>query len=340
MPPLSQFEVLSGEIKKLTIRFETGIKSVQGFVRFPDGTPVTDAEVGAYSSANNQWVSGYPDQAGNYSFKVGPGAWKIGIRPKDSSLAKWTWLENLPEVMFASDQSTETKTANFTVSPLGAKLIIQALDASGVALEGAGIVADVIPSNQSSAVSSPEFRKTDQSGSASFLLAGGRYYIRAFIDPSRGYINPEEESVNLLAGGVKNLKLVFKKRDLVEAVDVLGTAKLDTGVVTSASVWAWSDKGRFAEGKADNAGNFILRISRGDVWHIGAGKESDGIAYKSSDFIASTYAVVGRQRIRQRFLFHPVQRQPAAPLKSGSIRQSKLRRRRLPILLVPRMMLQ
>ena len=288
LPSPSYFQVLSNEAKKLTVRFGSGIKTVSGVALFSDGTPVTDAEAGAYSSANNQWVSIYTDSTGRFTLRVGPGVWKVGIRPRDSFNAKWSWTGDFPEVVFGSDQSSETKIVNFTVGGLGARLTVRAVDQLGMAIEGAGIVVDTASANQfSAAPSSPEFRKTDSSGAAVFSLKGGHYYIRTFVDPNKGYLNPEELSIELLPSDIRDAKLVFKKRELTDAV-VNGTAKLDVGTLIDASVWAWSERGRFADTKADSAGNFVLRLPIGDKWHIAAGKEVSGGAYKSSDTVVDT----------------------------------------------------
>src|SRR3989338_3576783 len=289
-PQPVKFSISSGEAKTLDLSFISGAKIISGLVSFPDLKPVTDAEVGAYSSETNQWSSAYTDSSGKYTLTIGGGIWKIGIRPRSTSTATWSWNESLPEVTFSQDASGETKTVNFIVTFANATLVVYTVDNYGNPLPNAGVVVDTLSSTQVLSSNEvrvpPKFRQSDSSGKVTILLAPRIYYIRGSLPSELGYFNPPEQEINLPSAETRQMRLVFRKPEVVSFVTVSGSAILDNGeVADNVFVSAWSEKGGFMETRADLKGAFSMRMTSCERWRIAAGKNYGGFPYKSSELI-------------------------------------------------------
>ncbi len=288
-----KFSIGNGEVKTLSLQFDAPSKTISGSVTFSSGDPITDAEVGAYSSETNQWTKAFTDGNGKFTLRVSGGTWQVGIRPRDPISAKWTWAGDIQQVVFGSTSGEEVRTVNFVILVSDAKLTVHALDQSGNVVQSAGIVVDSIGAGQKPTGTNlppPTFRKADASGSASFLLMGGTYYVRAFLPSELGYFNPDEQQIVLAARQTKDVSLVFRKYETVaNRVSLIGTTKLDDGTLTSAFVWAWSEGGDTAQMRSGEDGTFTFQATVGR-WHLGAGKEVGGFPYKSGELTVDVQA--------------------------------------------------
>ena len=282
-----KISVASGETKKADIKFVSAVKIITGATAFSDGTVINDAEVGAYSSDRGQWVSAFVDSAGKYTLNVGGGRWQVGIRPKDPLTAKWSFAGIYAEVSFSSDEVVEARIINIEIPvALDAKLVVKAVDEDGKALVDVGIVVDTFSAKSSftGARTHPDFRKTNSTGTAAFNLRSAIfYYIRAFLPSESGFLNPSEESVALAGGETKEVKLVFKKPNVITSAKVRGVTKINDGTAVDAFIWAWSEKGRFVDTRSQSSGEFNMSLALGDRWHIGAGREVGSIPYKAAE---------------------------------------------------------
>ena len=280
------FSILQSETKTLNPQFAGALKTLSGTVRFSDAAPITDAEVGVYSSESGQWVRTVVGADGKYTLRVGGGIWKVNIRPLDTAVAKWTWFEPPTEVVFIQDNQSETKVVNFVVPVLDATIAVFTVDEDGIAISGAGIVLDTISGDASSRTgyTPSEFRRTDTNGRATFTVKAGTYYVRAYLSKDRGYLNPAEQAATLASGATTQIRLVFGKPSAITSVQLSGNTRLEDGTPTDAFIWAWSEKGRFIESRSQTNGAFTLQVSNNDRWHIGAGKEINSFPYKSSEF--------------------------------------------------------
>ncbi|MBI2639396.1 MAG: fibronectin type III domain-containing protein [Candidatus Sungbacteria bacterium] len=282
-----KISIASGETKKIDIKFGSAVKIITGTVAFSDGTIINDAEIGAYSSDRGQWVSTFADSAGKYTLNVGGGKWQVGVRPKDPSTAKWSYAGIYTEVSFSSGGIVEARIVNIEIPlSLDAKLVVKAVDQDGKALADVGIVVDTFSAKASftGARMHPDFRKTDSTGMATFNLRSATfYYVRAFLPPESGFINPGEEAVALAAAETKEIKLVFKKPDVATSAKINGITKLDDGMAIDAFIWAWSEKGRFVVARSSAKGEFAIGLALGDRWHIGAGREVGSVPYKAAE---------------------------------------------------------
>lgn len=280
--------IAAGDTKTLTINLSGTVKIITGAVTFSNATPVTDAQVGAYSSASRQWTNTPVGADGRYTLRVGTGTWVLGIHPKDGSKAAWSWNEPPASVTFSKDQTAETKTVNFTVPVQDATLIVSAVDDAGAPFGNVGIVADTqsaVAVSSSASFMPPQFRIAGVDGKAKFTLRSGTVFVRAYVPPDRGYFNPDEQQVSFASGDTKEVKLIFRKKQQVGALTIGGVTKFDDGTSIDALVWAWSERGGFTSARADLEGKFGFIVSPNERWHVGAGKEYKDFPYKSSEII-------------------------------------------------------
>ncbi|MBI5732789.1 carboxypeptidase regulatory-like domain-containing protein [Candidatus Jorgensenbacteria bacterium] len=281
--------ISAGETKNLNLRFTGALEAVKviaGTVRFSDGMPVTDARVGAWSGTTGQWTSGFSDAFGKYSFKVAGGVWVVGVMPADLTRTTWRQPSSFFNVEFMNDSSVETKQVDFQIVLSDGRVDVKVVDGRNAPLSNVGVVLGMVSgSGQSSGLyEHPNFRKTDVSGIATFIVPVGRYYIRAFLPDEFGRVNPDEQIVDVIRGVTSAATLVFKKQGEVSLVYIRGTTKFDNGsVAAGAFVWAWSERGGFSDIKSNERGEFIFSVPRGTRWHIGAGKELDNFPYKSDE---------------------------------------------------------
>ena len=281
-----KFLVSSGETKVMKVTLTSGLqaaKVLSGFVTDPGG-PISNARIGAYNPATNGWRDTQTDASGQYTLKLSPGIWLVKAVPVDPAQAGW-YSDALPrEVTFANDAISETKVLNFTVGTTDAKLTVSAVDEAGNPISDAGIILD--PAAQYFGISSygqSEFRKTGLSGEALFSVRPGTYMVRGFTTFERGYLNPAEQKVGLIFGSPQKLTFVFRKSTTRETASIKGIVRLDDGAPISAYVWAWSETGGVVNTRSTAQGEFLLEGAKSVRWHIGAGTELNGYAYKSSE---------------------------------------------------------
>lgn len=287
-PPPQSFSVSGGETKYLTFKFESVIKTITGTVMFSNGQPVTNAGVRAYSQTTGQSVETAVDSSGRYTLTVSGGKWEISVWPKESSI-NWYFSGPYPVVEFNQDASNETRTINFSIPNSGAKLLVRTLNDQGAVLPFSGVIVDVVSAGSyiPGKTSQPFFQKSDGNGLAAFDLKPEGYYIRAFPSDDSSYINPPEQFIFVNSGETKEIKLVFRRKEIAATLSAKGTTKLDDGRPVDAFVWAWSEKGGFASVRSGLNGDFSLQLTPDEKWHIGAGKEFGGFPYKSSDIVIS-----------------------------------------------------
>ncbi|TSC62191.1 MAG: NLP/P60 protein, partial [Parcubacteria group bacterium Gr01-1014_106] len=283
-----EVSVAAGETQTVNFTLGSTVKVVTGAVLFADGSPVTDAEVGAYASETRQWASTATDAAGTYTLKVGAGQWFVGVHPRESGRAAWTWNGKLQGVAFARDGREETITRNFTVVTSNAALIVSATDEFGAPLENAGVIADTYSGASISSFDTgipPEFRITGTDGKAKFVLGARTYFVRGYIPQQRGFVNSVEQEVRLAGGETKEISLVFKKKQKTSVLSLGGTTKIEEGIPVDAFVWAWSERGGFSSTRAGAEGAFSFSVAANERWHVGAGKEYKGFPYKSPEIV-------------------------------------------------------
>jgi len=301
--PIS-FSVQSGETKSLTVKFSVPTKVISGRAQFSNGIAVTDANISVYNSVSGQSMRIKTDSNGNYQFKAGPGKWIVNILPVEPSAAKWRAEGFGQEAIFSEDATAENRILNFPVSSALSKVMVTTVDQNNAPVSDAGVVLDAAGVIQTSVTQNifREWRKSDGSGLAHFFAPQGVYFIRAFLPSESGFINPEEQKIEIGSAQDKSVKIVFRKKETITTVEITGKVKLDDDRPVDAVVWGWSQKGLSVETRANSSGEFRFTIPPNDRWSFGAGKEVGGFPYKSNQIIIDVFnAPVAIHLVLKRF---------------------------------------
>lgn len=288
-------------------------KTINGKVVFSNGQPVTDAEIGAYSKDTGLSLSTTVDTNGYYSLSLNGGTWLISARPKDPKLAKWTYSGQYVEVIFARDNSVETKSFSTTIIISDNQLTVSVVDEQNMPLANAGITVDTVSAGQQSLTTSTgtgAFLKTGFDGKAIFNLKSGTYYIRGSMPYESGYVNPAEQTVDFSTNESKGLKLIFTKKSLIVPIFINGVVKLNDGNPTDAYVWAWSEKGGSAKTRASFDGKFSLQVTENSIWHLGAGSDINLTPYKSSEITINILT----ESVSTELILNPISQVSLAPV--------------------------
>jgi hypothetical protein len=251
-------------------------KTVSGYVRFDNGTPVNDAFVIAYRDANTSKKTTV-DTAGHYVLTLGVGSWQIGITPV-AAAATWAGATVAPKTVSFSSTAAETQTADFSVPLPAGTLLVQAKSDTGAPLPGAQIQVDSL-----SGGSYADSRATAADGSVRFPAPAGQYRVRAYL---AGYVNPSEQTIAVAAGATATAAVTFTSPAVAAATQPVlkGTVVFeDATAADGATVWAWSQEGESRTALAGSDGSFSFPLSAKSHWHIGASKQVDRMPYKSTE---------------------------------------------------------
>lgn len=283
-PPSQQITLSSGEKKQLQIvvnNVATVDRVVNGKVALPNGQPVTDAQIDAYSVTTGQWLKTNTDSNGAFNFHLGGGTWQFRALPQNPTGS--TWSSEVMQTIAFSSNTSETKEVNFTVSEMAAVLNVSLIDDSGNPINEAGITIE--PAFQAyTAVLSPQYSKSNSAGTAEFRLVPGKYIVRSFLLDSTVYLNPGQQTIDITTAGQK-IVMIFKNIELAK-IQINGQIKYTDGSLAGgAFVTAWSKGGGITDLQADSSGHFTIQSQVGDTWHLGAGILSGNVSYKSYETI-------------------------------------------------------
>lgn len=220
--------------------FTAAAKTITGKVAKSDGSAVAGACVNANKMSGQGWASSNSDSSGNYTLSVSGGSWSVQVNP---CAPQADWIYNGPQVMidFAQDTTTESKTANFTVTTAGSSVAGTVTDQTGATVtsgsidfrtqEGAGTHAEIA-----------------SNGTYSARLTGGTYNV-FFWSQTNAYSLPQTQ-VTLGDSESKTLNLVVQAK----TAHIKGTVK-DASSVAAPNVMvnAWEMTG--PGGKPGSWGN-------------------------------------------------------------------------------------
>ncbi|MFH0890438.1 MAG: fibronectin type III domain-containing protein [Candidatus Liptonbacteria bacterium] len=288
-PSPQEVSVAPGLEKAVTLKFAAPNKTVTGAVKYYTGEIVNDSKVGAYSSQTGQWTYADVNESGIYDLRLGPGSWQLKVFPRNGAAARWQAGTAVQEVSFSSAALAENRIVNFVILLSNSAVKVKVVDASGQPVGKVGLVLDTVSgaSQVSTATDRPApiFRPTNENGEAEIPAPPRTYFLRVQLPPDSAYLPPEETKLELVFGDTKQLFLVLKNRSALETIELSGITKLDNGKPVGAYIWGWFEKGGQVQAHAGEDGKFRFAARPNSRLHLGAGKEVDGYAYKTSDII-------------------------------------------------------
>lgn len=260
--------------------------AIVGYLVDPYGEKVINVPFKVFASGSNGgWYSAHVDTTkGYYKLSVPAGTWFIGYDIDDSAGR----YHRVKEDRKITVKAGQIESVDLTVKTASGTVNGTVIDTNGKPVAGVWVAI----SNQGfaqftkEAVHSLKYLNgttSDSDGSFRFMVSPGVYYVRAFVPPSFGFTNPEEQKVTVSGDDPTQVTLTLRSK----ATTILGKVAI-AGVPTWAFVWAWSDKGGYVEGYAKEDGAYTLKVAGEDMWHVSAMTELKRDTYKSSEVAIKT----------------------------------------------------
>lgn len=207
--------------KNLT--FVTASKTLKVYVKYPDTSAVTTADVWANKRDGGSHVNGTVNSSGLAEFGVTGGTWEVGINcgwdPETNSQKVCNWNYNQPssQVTFASDSSSQTETLTITVDKTDAVITgtVKYTDANGVLQLLPGGWVDIRSGERGGGGAGINNQGPDM-GKFTANVKAGIYIVSVHADegqnPEMAQYYSDEIKIQINTGETKNLNIVMQKK--------------------------------------------------------------------------------------------------------------------------------
>ncbi|MDX1607929.1 MAG: carboxypeptidase regulatory-like domain-containing protein [Candidatus Spechtbacterales bacterium] len=252
------YDVVIGSTGSTTDSTLNETKTISGTVKYSDGSAVTNAFVEAYQASTGKWHQTQTGSNGSYAFNVIGGNWEVYIYPSTDN-ADWSYNKEPKKVSFNTDNSTEAKTLNFTVSLVDAKITGYVLLPDGSAPPSGTVFISF---------NSSEFSYGGEVGSNGYFSVSvqeGSYSIYVHSE-STSYSAPELSAVSVNTGEVKDIGTVYL---LENTSSISGKVTDSSGAgVSGIEINAWQPEGTgYTHTTTDLSGFYVLSVSKG-TWEV------------------------------------------------------------------------
>ena len=275
--------IAAGEQKNVSFTTNNRRATVIGKLINENGVPVTGIPYKVFTTGpNGSWYSADVNtETGEYKLAVGPGTWLV-----DYEIGQYDEYEKVPfrgaKIILTNG---EEKKLDFSVRKTTAMIRGKAMDASGDAVPNVWVAFATDSFSRFSEKSAKDLEYlngmyTDKNGAFELKIRAGTYFVRSFLPPSFGLINPEEQKISVKGGKIGEVSLVFRPI----SVSISGITTVN-GKPSWAYVWAWSDTGGYTDTTSAGDGSYTLKVAPNDAWHIAALSEQQRNAYKSSETV-------------------------------------------------------
>lgn len=240
-------------------------KTITGTVTLPNGTPVSNATVYAFSmdGAGGQGNAD-TDVNGHYTMLVGRSKYGVNATPKmDSGPATWGYFDAPVMVYFVeSDAVSESQTVNIVVTNYDATITGRLVYPGGAAVNGGAMVSAMIAGGYGSSMSST----VDGNGYfAMGVVSNNTYQINVNLSNNQ-YGTPEIPQVTVSAGETKNIGNIT----LEAKTSIISGQVTDTNGMPLANkmVNAFKSSGiGWSNAQTDESGNYSIYVNSGS-WFV------------------------------------------------------------------------
>ncbi len=246
-----------------TIYIETANKTISGTIKYPDGDPVTNAQIGCNKPmGGGSYMNATTEQDGSYELLVGTGSWNCMVDRDWGYQGDFDWVYfDMPELVSFSQPNdvVESKTLNFEVTPVNSTIRGKILKPNGTTYENM-INIDVFNMNGFG-----NWAQTDQStGNFSVMVPAGTYQISANIwDYNAQWGGPSAETVTIGSNENYNMGTIYliPKNGLISGTitdtdgNPLNNQFIDCYVPSEYNKWS--------NGSTDSNGEFSFRAFGG-----------------------------------------------------------------------------
>ena len=288
-PPLQTITVAPGATKIVTFRVARNASLITGQIKDNSGALLKNLQIRiAASNGAGVWQEGfYNPDTGSYRISISRGTWYLGVSTEN--LTGYASPDRASLVVSVEQGKSVVK--DITLARVGASRIVGIVrKPDGSPFPHAFVTADV-PYGGSAQIAQGAYSagygaETDSRGAYNIPVPPGSWRVRAFAPPSLGFQNPEAIDVAVANGEVRSADLLFRSSSAVIS------GKIE-GITGKAFVYAWSDKGGYAETESAEDGSYTLNVTENESWKVGVSTEIDKTLFRASD----THVAVGRDDV-------------------------------------------
>ncbi len=239
-----------------TIYLETPMKTLKGYVRYPNGNPVTDAQVNCNKPMGGDWQSTTTNNSGYYELLIGKGTWQC-MADKDWSLSdhEFDWVNfDMPTPISFTKANTiaEQKSKNFTVTPISSTIRGKVLKPDGtVFTDGGTPMVEIFTQNGFG----NSVQTDSEDGSFSVGVPAGTYQVMVNLW-SDNWGGPSPQTISVAANSNKNLGTLYL---VPKNASISGTVTDSNGNGLAnqyIDCFVAGDWGKWASDQTDSNGDF------------------------------------------------------------------------------------
>ena len=241
--------------------------------------------------AEGGWQSTESESDGSYTLNLAAGTWRL-----DAWIDVFMTFGASKYMVINEDRITQVgsggvETRDFELKSLDATISGTVTDPDGDAMDNVWVFVDYATAEMVDDFKGPGGPGvgyfTDINGDYTLNVAGGTYNVGAGIPPwdTRDLLNPDLIEVTVAAGAASaDNDIQFHSSDAT----IVGTITYDS-INQPAFVRAWSDEGG-GTGTLSLDGNYTLKVTSEDTWHVSAATEINDMFYESPEQTITTSA--------------------------------------------------
>ncbi|MBU0708080.1 VCBS repeat-containing protein [Patescibacteria group bacterium] len=246
-----------------TIYIETANKTISGTVKYPDGSPVSNAQIGCNKPmGGGAFMSTQTQANGNYELLVGTGSWNCFVEHDWNYQGDFDWVYfEMPSIVSFNQPNAvvETKTLNYTVTEVNSTIKGKILKPNGAVYEN-WINVDIF--NMSGF---GNWAQTDQTtGVFSVMVPPGTYQVSANIwDYNAQWGGPSSQTITVADNETYNMGTLYL---VPKSARISGTVTDESGNALNnqhVDCYVPSEFNKWASGSTDANGEYSFRAFGG-----------------------------------------------------------------------------
>jgi len=212
----SEYEhTYSGSTITQNMQFTEPTKTISGYMKYADDTPIANAGINFWSMSGSGWSEDTTDSNGYFEVTIRGGRWEV--MPRSEPNSDWMYSGPPNSVTFENDSTVESQTVNITVQRANCTLT------GSIRLPNGSIPSDPSKFNVNAfSMSMGGNSQVESDGSFSINLAPGSYKVDV-TDQDMLYSTEEMDAVSLSENETLNIGTIT----LVERTSVITGKVLD-----------------------------------------------------------------------------------------------------------------
>lgn len=248
------------------ILFGTANKTIKGYVKYPNGAAVADAQIGCNQPmGGGEWKSASTNISGYYELLVGKGTWMcMAEHDWSQSQADFDWVNfdmPMPITFSLENPITEIKTQNYTVTLVDSTITGKVLKPNGTVFTDGGMNIDTYTQ-----MGFGNWTSVDQStGVFTAKVPAGTYQVMVNLW-NDNWGGPTPQTVTVAANSTYNLGTLYL---VPKSARISGTVTDDNGTPLDqqyVDCFVPGEWGKWASGSTDANGEFSFKAFGGATY--------------------------------------------------------------------------